>query len=113
MTSPTRKFIGGRIKAYRKDKGITQAVVADALGCEIATVSRYERGDTTPDSEQLLLLAKLLAVTPMELLPSEPDLHWSTVVDLRALLLELVYAINEPQALLQIIELARRLKEKC
>jgi transcriptional regulator with XRE-family HTH domain len=113
MTSPTRKFIGGRIKAYRKDKGITQAVVADALGCEITTVSRYERGDTTPDSEQLLVLAELLAVTPMELLPGEPDLRWSTVVDLRALLLELIYAIKDPDALHQLIEMARKLKEKC
>lgn len=113
MTSPTRKFIGGRIKAYRKDKGITQAVVADALGCEIATVSRYERGDTIPDSEQLLVLAKLLAVTPMELLPGEPDLRWNTVVELRALLLELIYSLNDPDALRQMIELARRLRRKC
>lgn len=113
MTTPTRKFIGGRIKAYRKDKGITQAVVADALGCEITTVSRYERGETTPDSEQLLVLANLLAVTPMELLPAEPDLRWSRVVDLRATLLEQVYAINDPDALLQLIQQADQLKQKC
>lgn len=112
MTSPTRKFIGSRIKAYRKEKGITQAVVAEALGCEITTVSRYERGDTTPDSEQLLTLAKLLEVDPMDLLPGEADVRWTTINELRATLLDLVYGINDPDRLHQLIDLASAIHEK-
>lgn len=113
MTSPTRIFIGSRLKAYRKRKGITQAVVAEALRCEIPTVSRYERGDTTPDSEQLLVLAKLFQVNPMELLPGEHDVLWTTVVELRAVLLEHVYSINDPGSLVQLIDLAKELRTNC
>ena len=112
MTSPTRKFIGSRIKAYRRNKGMTQAVVADALGCAVPTISRYERGDSTPDSEQLLELANLFQINPMELLPGEADLQWSSILELRAVLLDLVFNTNDPAALGQLIELARSLNEK-
>lgn len=103
MTSPTRKFIGGRIRALRKAKGITQAVLAEALECEIATISRYERGDNPPDSEQLLKLAKLLNVSPMDILPSETDIARAQVIELRAKVLELVYKIDSPQNLEKLI----------
>lgn len=92
---------------------MTQAVLAQALRCEIATVSRYERGDTTPDSEQLLELARLFEVNPMELLPGEPDLQWSTVVELRAVLLEHVYSIHDPHSLAELISCARAIRAEC
>lgn len=113
MTSPTRTFIGSRLKAYRKRKGITQAVVAEALRCEVPTICRYERGDTTPDSEQLLMLAKLFEVNPMDLLPGEPDVLWTTVVRLRGVLLEHVYNINDPGSLVQLIDLAKEIRANC
>ncbi|AGN33447.1 DNA-binding protein (plasmid) [Pseudomonas fluorescens A506] len=104
MTSPTRKFIGGRIRSLRKAKGITQAVLAEALECEIATISRYERGDNPPDSEQLLKLAKLLGVSPMDILPSESDIAREQVIELRATLLELIYKIESPLLLEKLIK---------
>ncbi|WP_324729589.1 helix-turn-helix domain-containing protein [Pseudomonas chlororaphis] len=103
MTSPTRKFIGSRIRALRKAKGITQAVLAEALECEIATISRYERGENPPDSEQLIKLAKLLGVSPLDILPSETDVARETVIELRAKLVELVYQIENPLLLEKLI----------
>jgi transcriptional regulator with XRE-family HTH domain len=104
MTSPTRKFIGGRIRALRKAKGITQAVLAEALECEIATISRYERGAHSPDSEQLLTLARLLDVSPMDILPSELDISRAQVIELRTKLIELIYKIESPLLLEQLIK---------
>lgn len=111
MTSPTRKFIGGRIRALRKAKGITQAVLAEALECEIATISRYERGDNPPDSEQLLKLAKLLNVSPMDILPSETDIARAQVIELRAKVLELVYKIDSPQNLEKLLKTIQLLEK--
>lgn len=111
MTSPTRKFIGGRIRALRKAKGITQAVLAEALECEIATISRYERGDNPPDSEQLLKLAKLLNVSPMDILPSETDIARAQVIELRAKVLELVYKIDSPQNLEKLLRTIQLLEK--
>lgn len=107
MTSPTRKFIGGRIRALRKAKGITQAVLAEALECEIATISRYERGQHSPDSEQLIKLARLFGVSPMDLLPSELDVSRAQILELRAKLLELIYKIDNPLLLEQLIRSIR------
>ncbi|MBX4139577.1 helix-turn-helix transcriptional regulator [Pseudomonas sp. S5F11] len=104
MTSPTRKFIGGRIRALRKEKGITQAVLAEALECEIATISRYERGQHSPDSEQLIKLAALFGVSPMDILPSEHEVSRAQVIELRTKLLELIYKIDNPHLLEKLIK---------
>lgn len=103
MTTPTRKFIGSRIRALRKAKGITQAVLAEALQCEIATVSRYERGETPPDSEQLMKLADFLGASPMDILPGQADLTRETVRQLRTKLFEKIYLIENPAALERIL----------
>ena len=39
------KSIGEKLGAVRKNKGITLAELADALGKSIATLSKYESGD--------------------------------------------------------------------
>lgn len=104
MTSPTRKFIGSRIRALRKAKGITQAVLAEALECDIATISRYERGDNPPDAEQLIKLAGCLEVSPMDILPSEKDLTRETVRELQATLIGMIYQVNNPLLLEKLIK---------
>jgi transcriptional regulator with XRE-family HTH domain len=104
MTSPTRKFIGSRIRALRKAKGITQAVLAEALECDIATISRYERGDNPPDVEQLIKLAGCLGASPMDILPSQLDLTRETVRELRAKLIEKVYLVENPILLDKLIK---------
>lgn len=112
MISPTRKFIGARIKALRKAKGITQAVLAEALECENATISRYERGEYVPDSEQLLKIAKLLGASPMDILPTDDDVSRERLLELRATLQDLIFTIDNPSFLTKLIELAKTTNKK-
>jgi len=54
--------IGKRIKHLRLDNKWTQAALAEALGCESMTVSRYERGEYAPSIEMLERIADVLGV---------------------------------------------------
>ena len=57
----------GRLKEYRKRKGLTQTQVADALGVHLQTVSKWERGVSEPDISLLGEIAATLDVTVEEL----------------------------------------------
>lgn len=104
MTSSVRKLIGLRIQTHRKKKLITQASLAEALGCEVTTLSRYERGEYAPDSEQLIRIANFLGLSPMDLLPGEIDLDRQRRIDLRARLVDLVYSIDDEGMLNRLIK---------
>ena len=45
--------VGGRVKALRRQRGITQIALAEAIGVEPETVSRLERGSALPSLEKL------------------------------------------------------------
>lgn len=104
VTTPIRKFIGSRIRALRKAKGLTQAQLAEALECDSAAISRYERGTTPPDSEQLLQLAATLGVSPIDILPTQSDVTRETVRKLRAKLIEKIYRVENPLLLEQLLK---------
>ncbi len=61
------KRIGAAIAVERSRKGLTQEQVAEAIGVEQETISRFERGATLPPLGRLLDIAELLGV-PMETL---------------------------------------------
>ena len=63
----TGKFIG----LLRKEKGMTQATLADKLNISNRTVSKWENGDGFPDITILPELAEILGVTVDELLKGE------------------------------------------
>jgi len=107
MNSPIRTLIGSRIKSHRKAKQITQAVLAEALDCEVTTIGRYERGDFSPDGEQIIKLAVFFNVSPIDFLPTEADVRWQKVCDLRSVLIDLVYRIDDPAELERLIDAAR------
>ncbi|MBR6788664.1 MAG: helix-turn-helix transcriptional regulator [Clostridia bacterium] len=52
----------------RKEKGLTQANLADMLGVTNKAVSKWERGEAMPETAQLLPLSRILGVTVDELL---------------------------------------------
>lgn len=52
--------IGARIHALRKSKGYTQEYIADRLGVTRQAVSKWEQDQTSPDTWNLIELAKLL-----------------------------------------------------
>lgn len=103
MTSPFKKIVGARIKSHRKRKGVTQAALAEHLDCEVTTVGRYERGEHAPDSEQLVKLGSFFEVSPLEFLPTDIDVRWQTVMDLRSTLVDLIYQIDDPALLSSMI----------
>lgn len=59
--------IGERIRRARNACGITQAQLADEIGCSEPAIRLYELGKRTPKSEILEKIAKSLNVTPQSL----------------------------------------------
>lgn len=60
--------IGANIMKARKNKGLTQMALADALGVSFQAVSNWERGQTCPDIANLSELSRLLDISIDELL---------------------------------------------
>ena len=54
------KHVGNQIALLRKNKGLTQAELGDRLGISFQAVSKWERGETLPDTAILLDLAEVL-----------------------------------------------------
>ena len=63
--------LGKRIAYYRKEKGMTQEELSEALGISAQAVSKWENDQTCPDVTTLPILAGLLGVTVDYLLTGE------------------------------------------
>ena len=55
--------VGEQIVALRKRKGLTQAELAQRLNISFQAVSKWERGETLPDTAILIDLANILETT--------------------------------------------------
>lgn len=55
--------IGSKLKLLRKERGLTQSDVGEAIGQERSTIACYETGKRKPDVETLEKLAVLYKVT--------------------------------------------------
>ena len=67
--------IGDRIKALRKQQGLTQRKLAQAAaGLSSAAISQIERGDADPNANTLHQIAKALRVTTDFLLTGEKSI---------------------------------------
>lgn len=72
-----RKLFGGRLKHFRKKRGLTQQELADHVGVESdGTIRRWESGKRWPDPETIERIAQALDVQVHELFifPDEPEL---------------------------------------
>ncbi|HHK2607947.1 MAG: helix-turn-helix domain-containing protein [Pseudomonas sp.] len=94
MTQPAVKALGKRIKGLRVDRGWTQATLAEALGCESMTVSRYERGEYAPSVEVLEQIATVLGVGIGEFFTVQEEAE-PNAVKLRHDLCDIAYAADE------------------
>ena len=63
--------IGKFIASCRKEQGMTQAVLAEAMGVSSQAVSKWETGKAMPDSGSMLALCGLLHISVNELLSGE------------------------------------------
>ncbi len=68
-------YIGNGIQAVRREAGITQQQLADALGISRSMVSLIENGRTLPDYQMVEKMAKILGCTA-------GDLYRPAVLDL-------------------------------
>lgn len=107
MTQPAAKALGKRIKGLRVDKGWTQATLAEALGCESMTVSRYERGEYAPSIEVLEQIATALGVGVGDFFASQDDTE-PTSAKLRHDLCDIAYQADE-QTLVEIVGAAKKI----
>lgn len=55
--------VGNQIAFLRRQKGLTQNELGDRLGVTFQAVSKWERGETLPDTAILLDLARVLETT--------------------------------------------------
>jgi len=67
--------IANRLQALRKEKGYSQEQLALELGISRQAVSKWERAESSPDTDNLICLAKLYNVSLDELLRTDEDVE--------------------------------------
>jgi transcriptional regulator with XRE-family HTH domain len=55
--------VAGRLRTARRSAGLTQKQLAEVLAVESITVSRWERGVTTPSVSRLRRIAEITGTT--------------------------------------------------
>ena len=66
--------IADRLVKLRKKYGYSQEELADKLGLSRQAVSKWERAEASPDTDNLICLAKLYGVSLDELLATDEDI---------------------------------------
>lgn len=110
MTQSAVAILGKRIKDLRLARGWTQAGLAEVLGCESMTVSRYERGEYAPSVDVLAQIASALNIK-MEALFVSCEQAKPTTASLRHDLCDIAYQANE-ELLGDILIAARKILAK-
>ena len=64
--------IGSQIRLYRKKNKMTLSDLSKLISKNIATISKYEKGEIVVDIETLYVIAKALNIQPEQLLYYEP-----------------------------------------
>lgn len=67
--------IANRLLKLRKESGLSQEELADKLGISRQAVSKWERAEASPDTDNLICLAKLYGISLDELLENKDDLN--------------------------------------
>ena len=71
--------VGNKIKEYRELNKMTQKDIAEILGVEPATISKYESGTIEPNIESLKRLAETFNITVDELIKDEEKFDVSKI----------------------------------
>lgn len=62
-----------RLLQYRKKSGLSQEELAEKIGVSRQAVSKWERAEASPDTDNLIILAGIYGVTLDELLTGDPE----------------------------------------
>lgn len=65
--------IANRLLQYRKSSGLSQEELAEKIGVSRQAVSKWERAEASPDTDNLIILAQIYGVTLDELLQGESE----------------------------------------
>ncbi|MDE5984704.1 MAG: helix-turn-helix domain-containing protein [Eubacterium sp.] len=72
------KETANRLFQYRKANGYSQEELAAQIGVSRQAISKWERGESSPDTDNLITLAKLYDITIDELINGTDEVHKST-----------------------------------
>ncbi|MCM1162550.1 MAG: helix-turn-helix domain-containing protein [Roseburia sp.] len=72
--------IANRLVNLRKSNHLSQEALAEKLGISRQAVSKWERAEASPDTDNLILLAKLYKVSLDELLKTDEIQEWEAEV---------------------------------
>lgn len=97
--------IGERITRLRKEKDISQAELAKRLSVTRQAVSKWEQGQSTPDTQKLIQLAEILE-TEVEYLATGTKPEPSSVV------LNVVETVERVEEKIVVKEVIRHVKRK-
>lgn len=69
----SKMSLGNKIKEKRKQARLTQPELAEEIGVSLTTLRRWEGGKTKPDSDNILLMARILNTSTADLLGETDD----------------------------------------
>lgn len=72
--------IANRLVNLRKNNSLSQEALAEKLGISRQAVSKWERAEASPDTDNLIMLARLYGVSLDELLKTEDDIPQAAVI---------------------------------
>ena len=100
--TPLPKRLGKNLANSRKAKGWTQAALAERLGMEPESISRFERGATLPSLATLEQIAAFLDTSIADLLAEYPDTAYTEAQRISALMADL-----EPDARAGVLSIVK------
>lgn len=71
MKKDISKFVGGKIRSFRKKKGLTQKGLGEKVGVKHNTISSYENGTNEAEQNVLFSIANELGVSINDFFPSD------------------------------------------
>lgn len=80
-----KEIIGQNIRKYRKEKGMTQKDLAEAIGVKNTTVSMWEVGSNTMPIEVLAEICRVLGVSLADMARDEKEKAPAGDADARAI----------------------------
>ncbi|NJM43006.1 MAG: helix-turn-helix transcriptional regulator [Brachymonas sp.] len=78
--------LGDRLALRRHERGWTQAELAEKLGVETETISRFERGHAMPSLKRLASLAEILDASTGDLMGATSATAGDLAIELRQIL---------------------------
>ena len=67
------KFVGEKIREYRKKNNMTQKELGKKIGVKNNTISAYERGAISPEQDMLFELSKVFNISISDLFPQKEN----------------------------------------